>query len=126
VKLHRPACHDSGMRLHQAAFLQYRLPAVACAPPLLLRLAVRGAPRAVLLEAQLAAAHGLPGALQGLVLDLDAPAALGELAKARARAGRRQVLLLRSCRRGRGLGLLEAQPASVSRRLRCLQGAAAL
>jgi len=102
--------------LHQAAFLQYRLPAVACAPPLLLRLAVRGAPRAVMLEAQLAAAHNLPGALQGLVLDLDAPAALGELAKARPCATRYQALLLRSCRRGfggRGLGLLEARPAAM-------------
>ena len=65
----------------QAAFLQYRLPAVACPPPLLLRLTARGAARAVLLEARLAAAPGLPGPLEALVLDLDAPAALGDLAK---------------------------------------------
>jgi len=112
--------------LHQAAFLQYRLPAVACAPPLLLRLAVRGAPRAVMLEAQLAAAHNLPGALQGLVLDLDAPAALGELAKARPCATRYQALLLRSCRRGfggRGLGLLEARPAAMAAPAGCRQRA---
>ena len=65
----------------QAAFLQYRLPAVACAPPLLLRLSARRAMRAVLLEANLAAAPGLPGPLEGLVLDLEAPAALGDPSK---------------------------------------------
>ncbi|KAK9845801.1 hypothetical protein WJX81_002731 [Elliptochloris bilobata] len=70
----------------QAAFLQYRLPAVACTPPLLLRLSARRAARAVLLEARLAAAPGLPGALEGLVLDLEAPAALGDPSKITPRA----------------------------------------
>lgn len=37
--------------------------------------------RAVLLEARLAAAPGLPGPLQGLVLDMEAPAALGDPSK---------------------------------------------
>lgn len=37
--------------------------------------------RAVLLEARLAAAPGLPGPLQDLVLDIEAPAALGDPSK---------------------------------------------
>jgi hypothetical protein len=63
------------------AFLSYRLPALACAPPVLLRLNRQQAPRSTLLTAQVMASPNLPGSLCGIKLALDVPSSQGPPSK---------------------------------------------
>ena len=68
----------------QVAFLKYKLPAIACQPPLLLCLSLMapaappGQPRQLLLSVQFAVSPILKGSFRKAVLDLDLPAALGQ------------------------------------------------
>ena len=68
----------------QVAFVKYRLPAIACQPPLLLCLSLMapaapaGQPRQLLLSVQFAVSPVLKAPFRHAVLDLDIPAALGQ------------------------------------------------
>lgn len=57
------------------AFLKYRLPALACAPPLLLRLNRQQGPRGTLLLVEIVASPNLPGQLSAVKLALNVPSA---------------------------------------------------
>ncbi|KAK9908229.1 hypothetical protein WJX75_004580 [Coccomyxa subellipsoidea] len=59
----------------QVAFLKYRLPALACAPPLLLRLNRQQGPRGTLLLVEIVASPNLPGQLSAVKLALNVPSA---------------------------------------------------
>lgn len=61
----------------QVPFLTYRLPAVACAPPLLLRLKRQQGRRGTLLSVHVTASPNLPGSLCGIKLALDVPSFQG-------------------------------------------------
>ena len=68
----------------QVAFLRYKLPAIACQPPLLLCLslaaprAVPGQPQQLLLLVQFALSPVLSAPFRQATLDLDVPASLGQ------------------------------------------------
>lgn len=67
----------------QVAFLTYRLPALACAPPLLLRLIRQHSPKGTLLLVEIVASPNLPGQLSGVKLALNVPSAVSSPAKVR-------------------------------------------
>lgn len=65
----------------QVAFLTYRLPALACAPPLLLRLMRQHSPKGTLLHVEIVASPNLPGQLSGVKLALNVPSAVSAPSK---------------------------------------------
>ncbi|BDA44585.1 hypothetical protein COCOBI_06-0610 [Coccomyxa sp. Obi] len=69
----------------QVAFLTYRLPALACAPPLLLRLIRQQSPKGTLLLVEIVASPNMPGQLSGVKLALNVPSAVSTPSKAKPR-----------------------------------------
>lgn len=78
----------------QVAFLKYRLPALACAPPLLLRLSGQRGPRGSLLSVEIVASPNLPGHLTGVKLALNVPSAQANPSKVPPKAPLRSPLQL--------------------------------
>ncbi|EIE21363.1 hypothetical protein COCSUDRAFT_56582 [Coccomyxa subellipsoidea C-169] len=69
----------------QVPFLTYRLPALACAPPLLLRLTAQHGAKGTLLCVEIVASPNLPGQLSAVKLALNVPSVLGAPSKAKPR-----------------------------------------
>ena len=59
----------------QAALLRYTLPAMACAPPLLVSLTSQRSTKGVLLTCHILVSPSMPGSLEDVSIDLHIPSA---------------------------------------------------
>ena len=66
-------CTTVGCDNLQATLLRYTLPAMACAPPLLLSLVRQSSARGVLLTCHVLVSPSMPGSLEAVTLDLHLP-----------------------------------------------------
>ena len=71
----------------QAALLRYTLPAMACAPPLLVSLTSQSSAKGVLLTCHILVSPSMPGSLEDVSIDLHIPSAPQAPLKVRGPSG---------------------------------------